>query len=140
MRSGKATWSAWAAAWLGAIALTLNALVPVHVAFDLAETLDPAHQERTPVSGHDLEWRLLALLTGHVDGAGSSDHHDTHHHHRPDCPVCSALGALAGFAPTSVAALPVPAPAEAIIAVAAIASEPAKAPAAAYRSRAPPLS
>jgi hypothetical protein len=138
MPSGKPKWSAWAA-WLGVIALALNALVPVHIAFDLAVALGPAHQERAAASGHDLEWRLLALLTGHVDADGKPDRDKHHGSNRSYCPACSALGTLAGFAPTSVTALPVPVTVVAVIAVATIAGEPAKGPAAAYRSRAPPI-
>jgi hypothetical protein len=123
----------WAAR-LGLLALALNALVPVHLAFDLAEAFEPAHQcgARAEVGGG--ERRLLAVLSGHPETGGNSDEHGKHH----ACPVCSALGALAGFAspaPTLLSALsPVGLP----TAYSVIQAERAGAPAA-YHSRAPPV-
>ncbi len=123
----------WAAR-LGLLALALNALVPVHIAFDLAEAFEPAHQcgARTEVGG--AERRLLALLTGHREVDGAPDEHSKHH----ACPVCSALGALAGFAPPAPTALLALSPAGPPTAHTVIQAECAGAPAA-YRSRAPPV-
>jgi Protein of unknown function (DUF2946) len=127
------------AAWLGMIALGLNALVPVHLAFDLAHGLGPGeHHEGMCAGGRYLEWPWLALLSGHLHAAGKSDRHGKHHHGAA-CPVCGSLGTLAGFAPTAGAALPVPVPIAAAIPVAATAGEPDSAPLAGYRARAPPL-
>ena len=126
------------AAWLGVVALGINALVPVHLAFDLAHDLEAvAHREDSSAPRHDFSWRLLALVTGHNDADHTSDDCDKHHH--SDCAVCSSLGTLAGFAPVSAMLLPVPIRIDAPVLLTAIASDPLAAPAAAYRSRAPPI-
>jgi len=135
MPSGKPKWSAWAA-WLSVIALALNALVPVHFAFDLAEALTPTSRQ-IPESAHGLEWRVLASLTGHFESSGKPDQHNKRD--RTDCPVCNSIGTLAGFAPTSVTVLQVPATFAAVLVAAALAGELVQAPATAYFSRAPPL-
>jgi hypothetical protein len=119
------------AVWLGMAALGLNALVPIHAAFDLAEA--------TGKTGHGLEWRLFALASGHGEDAGKPDTHRTHHGHATVCAVCSAAAALAGFA--GAAAIPLPAPyaggAPATFAVAP--DKPDGTFTAAYLSRAPPF-
>jgi hypothetical protein len=126
------------AAWLGVIALSLDALVPIHIAFDLAHTFQAAtHREASSPAEHDFSWRLLALVTGHQDADGKAGSHAKHH--REDCPVCSSLGTLSGFAPAATAPLSVPIRVETPILLATIASEPPGAPATAYRSRAPPI-
>ena len=126
------------AAWLGVIALSLDALVPIHLAFDLAHTFETAtHQKDSSPAEHDFSWRLLALVTGHQDPDGKAG--SPVKHHREDCAVCSSLGTLAGFAPAATAPLSVPIRVETPILLAAIASEPPAAPATAYRSRAPPI-
>ncbi len=44
------------AAWLGVIALGFNALVPIHLAFDLAHTFETAtHREAPSAAEHDFE-------------------------------------------------------------------------------------
>jgi hypothetical protein len=126
------------AAWLGVIALSLDALVPIHLTFDLAHTFETTtHREASGPAEHDFSWRLLALVTGHQDADGKARSHVKHHRH--DCPVCSSLGTLAGFAPAATAPLSVPIRVETPILLATIASEPPGAPATAYRSRAPPI-
>ena len=61
------------AAWLGVIALSLDALVPIHLAFDLAHAFQTAtHREDSSPAGHDFSWRLLALVTGHQDADGKA--------------------------------------------------------------------
>jgi hypothetical protein len=130
------------AAWLGVIALSLDALVPIHLAFDLANTFETrTHREDSGAAEHNFSWRLLALVTGHhheeSPSGGNADGHGKHHH--PDCAVCSSLGTLAGFAPAATAPLLVSIRVETPILLAAIASEPPAAPATAYRSRAPPI-
>ena len=95
------------AAWLGVIALSLDAIVPIHLAFDLAHAFQTTtHREDSSPAGHDFSWRLLALVTGHQDADGKDGSHVKHH--RENCPVCSSLGTLAGFAPTATAPLSVP--------------------------------
>lgn len=123
----------WAAR-LGLLALALNALVPVHLAFDLAEAFEPAQHCVAHMEVGGVEQRLLALLSGHPETDGTSDDHGKHH----ACPVCSALGALAAFAPPTPTALPVPFPAERPTAHFVSQVKPVGAPSA-YRSRAPPL-
>ncbi len=118
---------------LGLLALVLNALVPVHLAFDLAEAFEvPGHCGAENEFG-GAERHLLALLTGHRDANGKADEHGKHH----ACPVCSALGALAGLLPPASTALSAPAPADLPAAHFLVQVERASAPAA-YRSRAPP--
>lgn len=137
MRSGKPR-SVWCAAWLGLASLVFNALVPIHIAFDFAEALDQHHHEAKDTAPHSLEWRLFALATGHFGHDDEADHHGKSHHN--SCPVCSSLSTLAGFAPTAIAALPVPAPITASIAVALTADNHDGVRTAAYWSRAPPVS
>ena len=129
------------AAWLGVIALGLNALVPIHLAFDLDHAFEAAAQrQNAPAARHDLTWRLLALLTGHCDGNSSGDKADDHaKHHHPDCAVCSSLGTLAGFAPALAVPLPAPTSIETPILPVAADRAPRAATALAYRSRAPPI-
>ncbi len=55
----------WAAR-LGLLALALNALVPIHLAFDLAEAFEPAQQCGAHAEVDGAERRLLALLSGHL--------------------------------------------------------------------------
>jgi Protein of unknown function (DUF2946) len=130
------------AAWLGVIALSLDALVPIHLAFDLAHALETAaHRGGSSAAERDFSERLLTLVTGHHDedtaSGGKTSSPDKHHH--PDCAVCSSLGTLAGFAPAAIVPPSIPIRVEAPILLAAIASEPPAAPATAYRSRAPPI-
>ena len=123
----------WAAR-LGLLALALNALVPVHLAFDLAEAIEPAQYCGAHLEVGGGEQRLLALLSGHREPDGTSDKDGKHH----ACPVCSALGALAGFAPPAPTVLLALSPMGLPAAHSVIQAEPVGAPAA-YRSRAPPL-
>ncbi len=129
MRSGKPR-CIRSATWVGLLALALNALVPIHLAFDLAEAFG------APSDVHSVEWSALAQLSGHSETDGKSHEHGKTH--PTPCPVCSALGALAGFAPAAAVALPLPPPAALPAALAEIGGEPASAPLA-YRSRAPPV-
>lgn len=126
------------AAWLGVIALCLEALVPVHLAFDLAEAFATA-APRAEAADHDSTRQLLALLAGHRDGdRHPGDTSDSRGKHRRDCAVCAALGTLAGFAPAAPVLLSAPLRISAPALPAAVASAPRAAPEFAYRSRAPP--
>ena len=130
------------AAWLGVIALGFNALVPIHLAFDLDHAFEAtAQRQNAPAARHDLTWRLLALLTGHLDSGDSSGGKADGHgkHHRPDCAVCSSLGTLAGFAPATPVRLSAPTRVEAPILPAATDRAPRPATAVVYHSRAPPI-
>src|SRR5271168_1645677 len=133
MRARKWRSRIWAAR-LGLLALALNALVPVHLSFGLAEAFEPAQQCGAQVEVGGTERLLLALLSGHRETDGTSDEHGKHH----ACPVCSALGSLAGFAPPSPTALLALAPAGLPTAHPITQAERVGAPAA-YRSRAPPV-
>lgn len=128
------------AAWLGVLALSLDALVPIHLAFDIAEALGTA-AHRADATDHDPSWRLLALVIGHQDGdeapGDRSNGHSKHHHY--ECPVCSALGTLAGFAPAAVVPVPIPFRIEAPVLVVSFEAALHAAPTIAYRSRAPPI-
>src|SRR5262249_45577789 len=107
MRARKWRGTVWAARF-GLLALVLNSLVPIHIAFDLAEALAPPHHRgaHTHAEAASAERHLLALLVGHRHVGGQS--HDHGKGHGTACPVCSALGALAGFAPPTPTALPTP--------------------------------
>jgi Protein of unknown function (DUF2946) len=123
------------AVWLGVIALGLNALVPIHLAFDLAHALAP---ERHDDGDHDFVRCLLTLVTGHHDeDEDQSPAHKDHHH--ADCAVCGAIGTLAGFAPAAAVLLAVPILVYAPTLPTAEAGAPHTPSLAAYRSRAPPL-
>ncbi len=126
---------AWAV-WLGVIALGIDALVPIHAALDLAEAIG-ASRPGARAADRSLEWRLFALAAGHRDDADKANGGDDRRHQT--CAVCSALGALAGFAPAAAVRLAVPASVEAPVNLVEIAAAPAGPRPAAYRSRAPPL-
>jgi Protein of unknown function (DUF2946) len=130
------------AAWLGVIALSLDALVPIHLAFDLAHALEAGtHRELPSHTKDDFSQRLLTLVIGHHDeDASSGDKHEGHSKHQhADCAVCGSLATLAGFAPAATALLSVPIRVATPLLLATIVSEPPGAPATAYRSRAPPI-
>jgi hypothetical protein len=74
------------------------------------------------------------LLSGHHGAKGKSDEHGKHH----ACPVCSTLGALAGFVPPTLIALSVPLRAALPATLSLAENEPVGAPTA-YHSRAAPL-
>ena len=122
----------------GILALALNALVPIHLAFDLGEELAPAHHgSATEPEHHSVEWRVIAALIGH--DAHDADDTDEHgHHHEATCPVIAAFGALTGLITTTPTTIAQP------IAVARVdlppptVDQPVDPPAVAYRSRAPP--
>ena len=141
VRSGKSRCVGWAA-WLGVFALALNALVPIHLAFDLAAAFGAAQPSRAHSVADDREWSVLAQLSGHGQTDADSPERGKSHQHgkgQPTpCQICSALGALAGFVPAAAVALPLPPPAPVPTALAAIGGEPARVPLA-YRSRAPPI-
>ena len=72
------TWRSriWAAR-LALLGLALNALVPIHLAFDIAEALEAPQCAHTEVD--NAERHLLALLAGHRDANGKSDEHGKDH-------------------------------------------------------------
>jgi hypothetical protein len=131
------------AAWLSVTALGLHALVPIHLAFNLAaassRSLECGRQAVAPYDVHDASWHLLALLTGRAEG---SDHPDPRHgaHQPAQWAVCGALVTLAGFAPAASAILPLPVrlePARPPLRLAEIRAD--QTPLFRYCSRAPPF-
>jgi hypothetical protein len=125
------------AAWLGLLALAVNALVPVHLAFDLAEALAPARHVVDDEAG-SAERHLLALLVGHHEAQRPADEHGKHQHRdHHGCPVCSALGALAGLVPPALVVSSAPLPATLPAPPPLVQLQAAGSPAG-YRSRAPP--
>ena len=78
-------------------------LVPIHVAFDLAESIYTPQQLEAAARSRTLEWRVLALLTGHhLDRADSDDGHG----HRTPCAVLCAGGTLAAAVTAACPVLP----------------------------------
>ena len=134
MRARKWRGTIWAAR-LGLLALALNALVPVHLAFDLTGASEPTYLCGTNAQVDSGERHLLALLTGHRDADGKPVEHGKHQ----ACPVCSAIGSLAVFAPPTAAALSFPLPVGLPAAHSVIQAEQRVGAPAAYRSRAPPV-
>jgi len=132
--------SVWAA-WLGVVALGLNALVPVHIAFRVAEALSVPYcghiETAADTAGNAVEQRLLAVLSLGADTPQAGSHGS---HKNAPCPVCSALGALASVTLPLPAATPAP---QVEIALSRTPAPFVAAPEtifpAGYRSRAPPI-
>jgi hypothetical protein len=127
------------AAWLGVIALSLNALFPIRVAVGLAADLADAREcghYHAGAAPPDLAWHVLALLVGHDATADPSQSHQGLH------PVggtlCGFVATPAAVTASVAAALPPPARLDgARLTLAATADEP-RATVSAYHSRAPP--
>jgi hypothetical protein len=123
------------ATWLAVVALLLNALVPIHLSFDLVAALDAGHAH----GGHtavEPSHELLAKLVGYE---GHRDQHGRDHHHRTNCTVCNSVSTLAAFATPPPAILPAPNTAgRPVLLTMGRATLPGALPAC-YRSRAPPL-
>jgi hypothetical protein len=128
------------AAWLGLLALAINALVPVHLAFDLAEAFAPSRHHPAHDDAGGAERDLLALISGHREAESPTEEHGKHghSHHHHECPVCSALGALVGFAPPTPVVLLAPLPTTLPAAPPSVQHR-AAGTTAGYRSRAPPI-
>lgn len=124
------------AASLGILALGFNALVAIHLAFDLGHALAPAAHE--PGEGdRGFAGCLLSLVVGHHDDdADQSPSHTADHHDA--CAVSGAAASLAGFAPAQTVLLPAPYLGYAPTPLALPTRPPLTGPIAAYRSRAPP--
>lgn len=135
MRLGRLRHNGWAA-WLGVAALALNALVSVHLAFDLAEARGRSPHSHGHAAVPGIEWRVLAALSGHVPHAHDHDH-GKGKHHRPNCAVCSSLGSIGGLMAAAQPILLAPAASADAPIIIAVAEWHEGAPAA-YRSRAPP--
>lgn len=125
------------AAWLGLIALGLDALVPIHLAFDLGHAAAAGRHREQP-AGQNFIAALLTLVTGHHDAAGGGNNPEKHHP-GDHCAVCSAIATLAGFAPAAAPPVAMPADCHAVVLAALPVAAPHTGPLAAYRSRAPPI-
>jgi hypothetical protein len=124
------------AVWLGVMALGLNALVPIHLAFDIAHAFAAGdHDDHS--DDHDFVGCLLTLVVGHHEDENQSPSHEGPHHE--GCAVCGAIGALAGLAPIAATFLAVPIVVHAANLGIVDLAAPHAAPLSAYRSRAPPL-
>jgi hypothetical protein len=126
----------WAAR-AGILALLLNALVPVHLAFDLDQALESTLCHAPGSEHHSLQWRVLALLIGHPVHDANDDHGGEHH--GATCPVIAAFGALTGLVTTTAPTLPHPIAVAAVDPTTPAVDPPTIVPAVAYRSRAPPI-
>lgn len=125
-----------AARWLGILALSLNALVPVHLAFDMAAALEAGHPQHA-VGGPDRGRQILALLTGYHEHGKKAD--DDKSGGASGCAVCSSLPSLAHLATPSLAALPAPSLVQSLATAAPLSEKLCSSSPAPYRSRAPPL-
>ncbi len=127
------------AAWLGVIALSLNALSPIRCAFALATDIAQAREcghGHTAAALPGAEWRLLALLIGQ---AADTDPSRTHKGiHGAAGAACGVAAGPAGFAVPTAAALLLPPRLAAIRPAFPAAAREPQATAAAYHSRAPP--
>jgi hypothetical protein len=123
------------AVWLGVIALGFNALVPIHLAFDLAHSLAPEDHDHG--SEHGFVACLLSLVVGHDEDEDQSPSHKGHPHE--NCAVCSSISTLAGLAPAAAVLLGVPILVYAARLGVVDLAAPRAAPLVAYRSRAPPI-
>jgi hypothetical protein len=123
------------AVWLGVIALGFNALVPIHLAFDLAHSLTPEDHDHG--SEHGFVACLLSLVVGHDEDEDQSPSHKGHHHE--NCAVCGSISTLAGLAPAAAVLLGVPILVYAARLGVVDLAAPRAAPLVAYRSRAPPI-
>jgi len=135
MRLHRSKW----AAWLGVFALGLNALVPIHFAFDLADALAPLHHQPIEGAGGGPDPLLLALIWHHHH---AGEDNDGDHDGKPSdhaCPVCVAAGNLIGLGLPAAPPLPVLVAATRVIAVVPLAVLRGSVAAAAYHARAPPL-
>lgn len=121
------------AAWLGILALSLYALIPIYFAFDLADAYYTGSVDDIgrPDRGHN----VLAALVGHQRAGGKADGHSDR---RVNCAVCGSLCALAGYAPADGVTLLIPGLMDAAATPANSRSIVSHASPAAYYSRAPP--
>lgn len=126
------------AAWLGVLALALDALVPIHFAFDLAHAAAPARHHEQAAS-RDFVAALLTLVTGHSHRDAAGGGAPEKHRHGDHCAVCGAAATLAGLAPAAVPLVAAPADIQTAVPAAPAAASAQAGPLAAYHSRAPPL-
>lgn len=116
-------------AWLGLLALLIQALLPLAVGAEVAAIAK---------SGDHALLEFCAF--GHLHVSGDSDGPSDHHHH-PDalCPICVALQASPVFTAAAPATLPLPTAAPIRVATHTATVAPRFLAFTAYRSRAPPI-
>jgi hypothetical protein len=128
------------AAWLGVVALSLNALFPIHYAFGLAADFANAREcghSQVGVQVSDPTWQVLALLTGHDANSDPSRSHGGLHPVAGS--VCSFAANQTGFTAPAAVAAAVPALQDLALAAAVTPRYSPQAVPTAYRSRAPPI-
>jgi hypothetical protein len=120
------------AAWLGLVALAINAYVPVHLAYDVSSAISAAADE------HGSDHHAGHAHHHHDDGEAPGGDHPSHPAGHRDCQVCITV--YAGGSVGLLAVLDAPRPTAAapwIDAALAGAERPIECPAS-YVSRAPP--
>jgi hypothetical protein len=128
------------AAWLGVIALSLNALFPIRYAFGIAADFANAREcghSQVGAQVSDPTWQILALLTGRDASADPLRSHGGLH--PVGGSVCSFAANHTGFTAPAAIADAVPASRDFALAVAVTPRHSPQAVPAAYRSRAPPI-
>jgi hypothetical protein len=117
-------------AWLGLLALLIQALLPLAVGAEVAAIARSGDHEL-------LEFCAFGHL--HVAGDNDTDGRPDHHHHSDRlCPICVALQASPAFTAPAPAVLPLPSAAPIRIATRVATVAPRFVAFTAYRSRAPP--
>jgi hypothetical protein len=112
---------------LAALALVLQAAVPLFILVDLRAMA--AEQTADAIAGQSL-----------CIHDGTTGHAPAHPCDMAVCPLCAALAVASALGVPAADAPPVPAVAQAVrFAVLSVSAAPRDSPAAAYRSRAPPL-
>ncbi len=127
--------------WLGVLALSLNALAPIQLAFGLALAAADAqqcgHRETGNAELHGPGWWAYAVLSA---GKSTRDPFQSHKGLHPvSGAVCSLVAAPTGLIVANPAPLPLPALSAEIILLFVAAQISAQATHTAYRSRAPPV-
>jgi hypothetical protein len=123
------------AAWLGILALAIQALIPAL----LAAEIELARSERGQSVFTLCAFGHLHVAAAHDDGGQAPDNPEQDDDVGTTCPICVALLASPAFTAPPQVAVPLPA----VATVETFAATPTQAPAAfvipAYRSRAPPI-
>jgi len=120
-------------AWLGLLALLIQALLPLGVGAEVAAIAKSGDHEL-------LEFCAYGHLHVAGDGDGDADGRPDHHHHSDElCPICVALQASPAYTTPAPAVLPLPSATPIRVAAAAATVAPRFLAFTAYRSRAPPI-
>ena len=123
------------AAWLGVVALAIQAVLPLLVAVEISLAASAGENSVFELCeyGH-----IHAAAPHEADGApGKSRHHDGDG--GPLCPICIALHAGPVFTAPAILALPLPAVRDIATALPEMQRSPHLVALVAYRSRAPPI-